>query len=209
MIGWAALGYAILSRLTYVIYVGLALKGEEQGRIFTRREGREAGFRRFRRTASRVMTNDGVAFIAACVFGWGTLPVGGAAARLIAAAAGVVLVIVGVGTKLWARATLGPDAYYWANFFTEGPEVTAARTGPYRFLRNPMYTVGYLHTYGLALVTASVPGLIAAAFDQAAILAFYQLVEKPHFNRHRGRGAALVHTGQNLRDDRHARRGER
>lgn len=180
---WLALGYAVASRLGYVCYVGLALRREERSRYFTRRDGPEAGFQRFRRVASRIMTNDGVAFVAACVFGWGTLPTLGIP-RLVLAAAGVVLVAVGVSTKLWARATLGAAAYYWANFFTEAPEVTPARTGPYRFLNNPMYTVGYAHTYGLALVTASAPGLIAALFDQAAILAFHRLVEKPHFDRH-------------------------
>jgi hypothetical protein len=46
-----------------------------------------------------------------------------------------------------------------------------------------MYTVGYLHAYGFALVTGSWLGLLAAAFDQAAILVFHQLVEKPHFLR--------------------------
>ena len=195
---WVALGYAIVSRLGYVCYVGLALRREEQTRFFTRQDGPAAGFQRFRRVASRVMTNDGVAFVAACVCGWGTLPSAGIP-RLVLAAAGVVLVLVGVGTKLWARATLGADAYYWANFFTAAPEVSPARTGPYRFLRNPMYTVGYAHTYGLALVTASVPGLIASLFDQAAILAFHQLVEKPHFDRNRA-----VRAGQTLGDDRHA-----
>jgi protein-S-isoprenylcysteine O-methyltransferase Ste14 len=194
---WLALGYAIASRLGYVCYVGLALRREEQSRLFTRRDGRAAGFRRFRRVASRIMTNDGVAFVAACVAGWGTLPTLGIP-RVVLAAAGVVLVALGVGTKLWARATLGAEAYYWANFFTDAPEVIPARTGPYRFLKNPMYTVGYAHTYGLALVTASVPGLIAALFDQAAILAFHHLVEKPHFERNRA-----VSAGPTLRDDHH------
>ncbi|HSD31767.1 MAG TPA: methyltransferase [Gemmatimonadales bacterium] len=193
-----ALGYAIASRLGYVGYVGLALRREERSRFFTRRDGRAAGFERFRRVASGIMTNDALAFVAACVFGWGTLPTLGIP-RLVLAAAGVVLVAVGVGTKLWARATLGAEAYYWANFFTAAPEVTPARTGPYRFLNNPMYTVGYAHTYGLALVTASLPGLIAALFDQAAILAFHQLVEKPHFDRNR-----TVSAGPTLGDDRHA-----
>src|SRR2546429_551970 len=61
--------------------------------------------------------------------------------------------------------------------------------GPYRFLRNPMYTVGYLQTYGFALVTRSWPGLAAALIDHVAILLFYQLVEKPHFEKV-ARGAA-------------------
>src|SRR6266576_522781 len=59
----------------------------------------------------------------------------------------------------------------------------AVGAGPYRWLKNPMYTVGYLPVYGLALATASLVGLVAALFDQCAILTFYHLVEKPHFER--------------------------
>ena len=177
------LGYAIASRLAYVLYVGLALRQQERSRYFTRRWGASGGFLRFKRMASLLMTNDAVGFVAACVLGWQTLP--GGLPRGAMVASGTALVIVGIATKVWARATLGGDAYYWANFLIPASPVIAARAGPYRFLRNPMYTVGYLHTYGLALVTASLPGLIAALFDQAAILAFYRLVEKPHFDRHR------------------------
>jgi len=37
--------------------------------------------------------------------------------------------------------------------------------------------------HGLALATGSVFGLVAALFDQCAILTFYHLVEKPHFEK--------------------------
>src|SRR5205823_10694441 len=64
--------------------------------------------------------------------------------------------------------------------------------GPYRWLRNPMYTVGYLQTYGLALLVASLPGLVAAVFSQGAIVAFYRLVERPHYQRLYGGVAATT-----------------
>jgi protein-S-isoprenylcysteine O-methyltransferase Ste14 len=181
---WGALGlgYAIASRIAYVLYVGLALRRQERSRHFTRRSGTDASYRRFKREASLLMTNDAVGLVAACVLGWHTLP--GELPRGVMVVSGTILVIVGIVTKLWAKATLGGDAYYWANFFMDTPSVIPARAGPYRFFRNPMYTVGYLHTYGLALMTASLPGLIAALFDQAAILTFYLLVEKPHFDWH-------------------------
>jgi hypothetical protein len=44
-----------------------------------------------------------------------------------------------------------------------------------------MYTLGYLQTYGLALVFASLPGLIASAFAQSAVLVFNHVVERPHY----------------------------
>src|ERR1051325_5449318 len=67
-----------------------------------------------------------------------------------------------------------------------------AIAGPYRWLRNPMYTVGYVQTYGLALLVASLPGLVAAVFSQGAIVAFYRLVERPHYQRLYGGVAATT-----------------
>ena len=182
---WAvlALAYHLASRLAYVLYVGLALRRQERTAYFTQRYHAEPAFRRFRRVAATIMNNDGVSFVVLCVVTRDTLALGGILPRGLAIAVGAVLVLVGVGVKLWAGATLGARAYYWHNFFSATEPVVANTAGPYRFLRNPMYTVGYLHTYGLALATGSLFGLIAALFDQAAILAFYWWVEKPHFER--------------------------
>ena len=62
-------------------------------------------------------------------------------------------------------------------------------TGPYRFLKNPMYTVGYLQTYGCALITGSLAGVVASVCDQVAILLFHWRVESAHFKRMTGRAA--------------------
>lgn len=178
---WAlvALVYHLASRLAYVLYIGIALRQQERTGRFTRRHGVEQGFRRFRRVASTLMANDAASFVVLCIASGNTLrvelPLG------LVVAVGAVLVLVGVGTKLWAAATLGGKAYYWYNFFTPPDRVVPSTSGPYRLLKNPMYTVGYLQTYGLALVTGSLPGLVAAVIGQAAILAFYQWVERPHF----------------------------
>jgi protein-S-isoprenylcysteine O-methyltransferase Ste14 len=168
-----AFGYAIASRLAYVLFVGRALKRAD-------RAGEEA-FRRFRRVAALVMNNDAVAFVFLCLVTRDTLvlPV----AKFLGIAIGVILVFIGVGVKVWAARTLGGDAYYWHNFFDPENARGHVRTGPYRFLSNPMYTVGYLHMYGLALITRSLHGLMAALFAQAAILTFYRIVEKPHFEQ--------------------------
>ena len=173
-------GYHLASRLAYVIGVGVALKKQQRHQFFTRRDGNERGFRRFRRIAATLMNNDGVSFVILCVLTQETMRP--AAAPNLLLVGGAFLVAVGVSTKLWAAQALGSASYYWHNFFARGGPTAPHPAGPYRFLRNPMYTVGYLQAYGLALILSSAPGLIAAAFDQAAILAFYYLVEKPHFD---------------------------
>ena len=179
---WIALGYHLASRLAYVLYVGLTLHRQDRTAYLTRRYGAEAGFRRFRRAAAFVMANDAVSFGVLCFVSVNTLHVG--VPRGLEIAVGAGLALIGIATKVWAAATLG-DGYYWHNFFTPADRIVPKAAGPYRWLKNPMYTVGYLPVYGLALATASVFGLGAALFDQCAILTFYHLVEKPHFERRR------------------------
>lgn len=185
-----ALAYHLASRLAYILYIGIALAGHERRAASSGHYGGEDAFRRFRRGAAFFMYNDALSFVVLCGVTRGTLTLG--LPRAVAITVGVILVITGVGTKLWARATVGAGAYYWRDFFFP-VDRAAVSSGPYALLRNPMYTVGYLQTYGVALVTASLPGLIAAAIDQTGILLFYRWVERPHVERmHRPGGSVPV-----------------
>lgn len=174
--GWVAavFGYQLVSRLAYVFWVGAALRRVERSP-----QCPEADFPRFRRTASALMVNDAVSILLLCVVSWGTIDLS-LALRLVG---GLALSALGLGVKAWAAATLGGKAYYWYDFFA--PEVVAApnHNGPYRFFRNPMYTIGYVQLYGFALLAGSGPALIASLFDHVAILTFYHFIERPHFAR--------------------------
>ena len=175
------IGYAVASRLAYVIWVGAALRRQDRNQFFTRTDGAETGFQRFRATATLIMRNDAVAIVLVCLLTRNTLDLGiPTALRWLVAA---ILVVIGLGTKAWAARTLGDNAYYWHNFFVPGEHVAPDPPGPYRYLDNPMYTVGYLHAYGLALALASTAGFAVVLFDQLAILAFHHLIEKPHYDR--------------------------
>lgn len=175
-----ALAYHLASRLAYVLYIGFALARQERSASFTLRHGADEGFRRFRRVAATLMYNDAASFVVLCVVTRHTL--GLDVPQGFTMVVGALLVLVGLFVKFWAAATLGAGAYYWRDFFLPA-ERPAPAGGPYPFLKNPMYTVGYLPAYGCALVAASLPALIAAAVDQAAILAFYRWVEKPHVEK--------------------------
>lgn len=173
-----AVAYQVVSRLAYVVGVGVALTLQDRRKIFTRRDGVEAGFRRFRRFAALVMNNDVVSLIVLCLVTRDTIAAGPSPAVL--RVTGALFVVVGLWVKFAAARQLGAPSYYWHNFFA--PEARPpCPSGPYRYLKNPMYTVGYLPAYGVALLCGSWLGLWGAAFDQAAILTFYFLVEKPHF----------------------------
>jgi protein-S-isoprenylcysteine O-methyltransferase Ste14 len=177
----AIFAYAILSRMAYVLFVGRALRRQEQDGLYTARFGKVEGFRRFRRTAAVIMNNDALAFVVLCIATRNTWQLTLPTAATVTV--GAVLVIIGLGTKLWAVRTLGSDAYYWHNFFDPDAAIGPVSSGPYRFMSSPMYTIGYLQTYGFALMLRSLPGFIAAGFLQAAILTFHYLIEKPHFER--------------------------
>lgn len=180
-LGIAAALYFLLSRVAYAGGVGIMLTRERRDRAFTRTAGVDVGYRRFKRIASVLMNNDGVAFVALAVVTTGSLDAPWPA--WLRLTAGAALCVAGVGTKVWAARLLGSHGYHWRNFFAPQLEHEVTAAGPYRWLRNPMYTVGYLQTYGLALILESWPALIGAAFAQAAILTFYFVVEKPHFEQ--------------------------
>lgn len=178
---WAAFAIHVVARVAYIVFIWVGLSRQQTSSWWTGRWGMEGGFGRFRRGAALVMVIDAVSFVAVCLVGRNTLP--DIVPRVPAIAIGALLVLLGVATKLWAARTLGDKAYYWYNFFTPSAPVAPAVTGPYRYLQNPMYTVGYLQTYGFALVTGSLAGLAASLFDQAAILVFHWRVERTHFKR--------------------------
>ena len=180
----AAIIYCVASRLAYVLFTAIALRRQDRHEHYTRTWGVEAGFQRFRRIVSVLMVNDVVAFGLLCVITRDTMVTD--VPRVIVTIVGAVLIVLGISVKVWAANTLGSAAYYWYNFFAPPRTPHVVLAGPYRFLANPMYTVGYLQTYGWALVWGSVPGLFAAAFLHVAILAFYFAVEKPHFQRLNG-----------------------
>jgi protein-S-isoprenylcysteine O-methyltransferase Ste14 len=175
------IGYAIASRLAYVAGIGYLLRQQERRQLFTRHTGVEAGFARFRRLASTILTNDGLAFVAACLVTRETLP--GSIPLLARVAAAVLLVATGITIKASAARRLGVAGYYWKDFFDPDTAPAPAHDGVYRLFKNPMYTIGYAHLYGFALLLGSWPGLALAVFNQVAILVFNAVVETPHFER--------------------------
>jgi protein-S-isoprenylcysteine O-methyltransferase Ste14 len=181
-----ALGLHAASRTAYVGFAALVLDHVSRHPLGDPAAAFE-GFRRFRSTASLLMLQDAVSFAALVVASRGSLEAAVPTAWVWGA--GALLVLVGVASKAWAAWSLRSGAYYWIDFFLPPPVPEPCRRGPYRFLRHPMYTVGYAHLYGFALLGASSPALLMAAADQAVMLAFNAVVEEPHVRRLYGRAA--------------------
>jgi protein-S-isoprenylcysteine O-methyltransferase Ste14 len=175
---WLAVGLQIASRLAYVGGVGALLWREDRDQVLRQRLGGEQAFRHFRSIASVIMNNDVVAFLVMVWVTRGTLDVALPVWTLWLV--GGALMVFGLQVKFSALRCLGAGGYYWKDFFVPPPSEQPVLKGPYRWLSNPMYTVGYIHAYGFALVLESAHGLVLAGFIHVAILAFYALVEHPH-----------------------------
>jgi protein-S-isoprenylcysteine O-methyltransferase Ste14 len=94
-------------------------------------------------------------------YGWPRFPV--LQARFVTAGAwiqwaGIVLTSLGVAVAIWARRTLGSN---WSARVTlkEGHQII--RSGPYQFVRHPIYTGMFIAALGTALVVGEWRGLLA------------------------------------------------
>jgi len=71
---------------------------------------------------------------------------------------GIALTAAGIGFAFWARFYLGSN---WSGTVTVKVGHQLVRTGPYRFVRHPIYTGMIVALLGTALQKAQVRGLIA------------------------------------------------
>jgi protein-S-isoprenylcysteine O-methyltransferase Ste14 len=99
---------------------------------------------------------------------------------------GFVMLPVGVGVTIWAARIIGLDAWYYRDLFTGSRNVSLESSGPYAVCRNPMYTLGPLAGYGLALLALSPVALLAAGVNQALLCVFNDTVEQPRLRRANG-----------------------
>lgn len=89
-----------------------------------------------------------------------------------------VLFMIGWVVKIWATKVGGIDIYYWKDMFVGRKISRFVAEGPYRFINNPMYGVGQLQTYAVALWYQSLYGLLAALVYQLLVFTFYHIQEK-------------------------------
>jgi protein-S-isoprenylcysteine O-methyltransferase Ste14 len=86
--------------------------------------------------------------------------------------AGVLMTAAGVAFAIWARWHLGEN---WSAVVSIRADHQLIRTGPYRFIRHPIYTGMLLALAGTALVLGEVRGLISFAIS---LIAFYAKARK-------------------------------
>ena len=88
---------------------------------------------------------------------------------------GVAVTAAGLGFAIWARAYLGGN---WSGAVTVKVGHELIRTGPYRWVRHPIYSGFLLGLLGTALVSGQVRGLVAVVLVYAGFKIKSRLEER-------------------------------
>jgi len=88
---------------------------------------------------------------------------------------GVVITFLGLGFAVWARAHLGK---YWSGNVTIKVEHKLIRTGPYRWVRNPIYTGIIIAVIGSTVADGELLALLAIVFIAIGFLIKIRMEEK-------------------------------
>jgi protein-S-isoprenylcysteine O-methyltransferase Ste14 len=109
---------------------------------------------------------------------------------------GVVLLMAGLGFACWARVSIGTN---WSGNVTLKSGHELIRTGPYRWVRHPIYTGLIAALLGTAIAQGAVRCLLGAAVIAAAFIYKLAVEErmlserfKEEYDRYRKEVAALI-----------------
>jgi protein-S-isoprenylcysteine O-methyltransferase Ste14 len=177
---WALWYFAFATLIHYVLLFGVFARNKQQSwsQWLIERYGEERGFVLYEGLMAFVFCHNGLSTGYVCTVTGGLESVPTWALWVI----GLSLSLVGFPVKIWATRVVGLDTYYYKDLFLRRPVAEFKVAGPYKVLNNPMYGVGHLHGYGVAVMSGSLLGLLAVAFNQACIWTFYFLIEKPHIH---------------------------
>jgi len=93
------------------------------------------------------------------------------------------LFVVGLVVKIWSAYVVGIPIYYWKDMFLGRKIGDFMDRGPYKYFDNPMYGIGLLQVYAMAVYCNSLYGLVFGAINQFFVFLFYFTAEKPFIRR--------------------------
>jgi len=111
------------------------------------------------------------------------------------AALGTAMVAAGLGLAVWARMSLGPN---WSAIVTLKDDHSLVRSGPYRWVRHPIYSGILLGWAGTAFVIGEWRGVLSFGLACAALVYKSRVEERrllqafPEYDAYRRETAALV-----------------
>ncbi len=88
---------------------------------------------------------------------------------------GFAIIVSGLAFAVWARVHLGR---YWSARITLAKDHQLIQTGPYRFVRNPIYFGGLVAVLGTAIVEGELRGVLAIVLLVIAFLRKIRLEER-------------------------------
>jgi len=107
-----------------------------------------------------------ILFIILARYGSGTLLLRVIPDSPLAGITGIVLTITGLGFSAWARIHLGR---YWSSMVMVRIGHRIIKTGPYRIVRNPMYTGLFIAFVGAAIAIGELVAFVAIGIGIASI----------------------------------------
>lgn len=93
---------------------------------------------------------------------------------------GWLFIATGLLVNTGAFFSIGRPAFYYLDMYYGRFLQPFSDRGIYRLLKNPMYSVGQLPAYGVALLYGSWPGILYAVANQVCCYVFYAVAERPH-----------------------------
>jgi len=174
-----AIGYFLLSEALYIGFITLVLSENGLRNWFIKRWGDEQkGYLAYEAALGIIFFHNGASIGYIISSTAGNIPHYGVLSAILA-----VVFIFGFTVKLWSARVVSIDIYYWKDMFLGKKICGFVETGPYKYFKNPMYGVGQLQAYALALWYGSALGLIAVTLNQILVFAFYYLVENKFIER--------------------------
>ena len=176
-----ALIYYLISLSLYIGFITLVLRKEGYRHWFIKKWGSEKGYLVYEGVLGFLFFNSGagIGYIASSTAGNLFNFINNGLLFAIVA----IMFVTGLTIKVWAAKVTSIDIYYWKDMFLGRKISKFVVTGPYKYFSNPMYGIGQLQTYAIAVFYGSAYGLIASILYQSLVFSFYYAVEKKFIKR--------------------------
>jgi protein-S-isoprenylcysteine O-methyltransferase Ste14 len=176
-----AITYFLTFEILYVGFITIALSKNGLRLWFIKKWGEEHGYLAFEAILGFLFFHNGVSigYIASSTPGnlYHFIPEN---LLLILVA---IMFVFGFLIKILAAKAVTIEIYYWKDMFLGRKISDFVVSGPYKYFKNPMYGLGQLQAYAMAIWYGSTYGLTAAFLNQALIFTFYYLVETEFIKR--------------------------
>ncbi|HEY0040003.1 MAG TPA: methyltransferase [Flavisolibacter sp.] len=177
-----AIGYFLCSTIAYVGLLFLVLPERGIRLSLIKRFGKQKAYLYFEAFLAFAFFHNGVSlsFISQSSAGSGFF---GSIPGTVTFTLFCILLTAGTVIKIWSAYVVGVPIYYWKDMFLGRKICHFVVTGPYKYFCNPMYGIGQLQVYAIAIYYHSFYGLIFGAINQGLVFLFYFTVEKPFIYR--------------------------